>query len=488
MSTKIAILTDFHYSEEPNQAIPNRKGEFADILLLRAVHRLNRFIKPDLVFIGGDMINEPDAPDAEELLRKLKDILDLLDAPYIIIPGNHDPAPEKFYHIFPKPETFTDINNVRFVTFCDPEEPGYNARRLPQDLELLKQARTGFSGQLVSLQHVPLLPEVADCPYNYVNKSEILHIMRENGYSLSISGHFHYGLDPLEWHGINFITGKAICETPLPYAIVELEDDGKMKFTEEFLSMPTELNLTDSHIHTHLAYCNENMDIQKTTDLIKLFGLQKGVISEHSAHLYFNRPDYSARKFYSEGINSKSLNDRTDNYFQLYTRDADKNCRLGMEIDIDKQGLPVIETDIWNQLQFSNGAVHYMDSIASPENDNEEVIEEFLALTEAVLQSGVNALAHPFRIFRRNNRPIPSAIFPLVVGLLQKYGAAAEINFHTNEPPAEFFKMCIKNGVPLALGSDSHNLYEVGEFYPHLKLLDKIAPNTDYKEILLNIN
>ena len=47
--------------------------------------------------------------------------------------------------------------------------------------------------------------------------------------------------------------------------------------------------------------------------------------------------------------------------------------------------------------------------------------------------------------------------------------------------------MCIKNGIKISLGSDTHNLYEVGEFYPHVKLLDKIAPGwrSNPEEILL---
>ena len=48
---------------------------------------------------------------------------------------------------------------------------------------------------------------------------------------------------------------------------------------------------------------------------------------------------------------------------------------------------------------------------------------------------------------------------------------AAEINFHGNEPYPEFLELCIREGVKISLGSDSHNLYEVGFFHPHLALL-----------------
>ncbi len=35
--------------------------------------------------------------------------------------------------------------------------------------------------------------------------------------------------------------------------------------------------------------------------------------------------------------------------------------------------------------------------------------------------------------------------------------------------------MCLENGVKLATGSDSHNLYELGEFYAQIKLLERIG-------------
>jgi histidinol phosphatase-like PHP family hydrolase len=59
--------------------------------------------------------------------------------------------------------------------------------------------------------------------------------------------------------------------------------------------------------------------------------------------------------------------------------------------------------------------------------------------------------------------------------MLKKHGVAAEINYHTNEPEPEFFRLCIEQGVKIVFGSDSHNLCEIGDFYPHLRLIDRIG-------------
>ena len=88
-------------------------------------------------------------------------------------------------------------------------------------------------------------------------------------------------------------------------------------------------------------------------------------------------------------------------------------------------------------------------------------------------------------LFRRSSLDAPHHLFAPLVALLKENNVAAEINFHTNEPPLEFVKLCLECGVKLAFGSDAHNLYEVGEFYPHLKLLEAAGFNGSFEDILL---
>ncbi|MDD4395874.1 MAG: metallophosphoesterase [Bacteroidales bacterium] len=304
MSIKIAVITDLHYSSIPNPFIPERCGEFADTLLLREIQRFNRYIKPDIVLIGGDLINDSTTQDAESLTKNLYDIIKLLKMPFIAIPGNHDLKNQDFYNIFPRPERFTDIGNTRFVAFDDPEMPGYNAIRQADDIETMRAARADWNGPIVALQHVPLVPPDA-CRYNYENAPELLKVMADCHYTASISGHLHGGLPTLEHHGVALITAQATCEAPFPYQIIEIADNGIITNKTETLALDSTLNLTDSHVHTSLAYCNENMSIPKINRLAELFGLKQTVITEHSAHLYFDRPSYSAKDFYLRALKPK---------------------------------------------------------------------------------------------------------------------------------------------------------------------------------------
>jgi len=46
--------------------------------------------------------------------------------------------------------------------------------------------------------------------------------------------------------------------------------------------------------------------------------------------------------------------------------------------------------------------------------------------------------------------------------------------------------MCLESGVKIALGTDTHNLYELGFFNPHFDFLKSIGFSGDLNDILLD--
>lgn len=486
MKTRIAIITDLHYTREKNASIRKHQGEFADVLLLRAVHRLNRWVKPHVTVLSGDLIDDPAAADAEELLLELKKSIDLLECRSFVLPGNHDPDPERFYRIFMRPAAITEVNGVRLIAFPDDrKEPGHNACRSREQTSLFQQARYAFNGSIVSLQHVPLFPPgELDCPYNYSNAEEIIDAMRDNGVTLSLSGHYHPGFPAKQYGDTTFLAAPAACEAPFRFLVIDIDSGtATVDVTEHALAMQRGLKLTDYHVHTRLAYCNENMDTEKALELGDILGLDGITFTEHSAHLYFSRKDYDNRFYFKEGIDSAAVTDLTDVYFAMLHDRAIRHYRVGMEIDVDKQGRLVIRREAWRLLDFHIGALHSLTKDQSYERIN----DEFLALTKCIVSAGVKVLAHPFRIFRRSGfGDPPQKLFAPVVKLLKEYRVAAEINFHTDEPPQEFVRQCLAAGVKITLGSDSHNLYEVGEFFPHLELLKSVGCTIPDHTVVLN--
>ena len=74
-----------------------------------------------------------------------------------------------------------------------------------------------------------------------------------------------------------------------------------------------------------------------------------------------------------------------------------------------------------------------------------------------------------------------------VVAGLHRTRTAAEINVHLGGPPVEFITMCMDRGVKLALGGDAHHLLDVGNFAPHLALLEAAGAPRDLSEVLLRL-
>ena len=484
MSLKIVLLTDLHYAKQPNESCPTRSGEWADLLLLRAVHRINRYIKPDLVILAGDLIDQPDAPDSLQLLADLKNIFDKLECPHIAIPGNHDPEPDIFYSVFNRPGDCIDIGGFRLMSFLDRETPGYNALRSNEDIARLRKSGSELDGPVITLQHVPVFPPGAcDCPYNLDNAEQVLNAMYEAGVCLSLAGHRHAGFELKDAKGIKYITGSALCEFPFYYHIIEVSGSGCATSTKETLGWDRPEKLHDMHIHTQLAYCNENMTPEKAIGFGRALGLTGLGFNEHTTHLYFSREEYYDKLPFREGISAASPeNNRVREYLQMIYPLLDDNILVGMEVDFDNAGAPIVKNDLMSNTEIVCGALHRSTLAGTQQEAN----ERFMFMTRKILESGVRFLAHPFRVFRRSGLDRPSELYEPLAQLLAEYEVAAEVNFHTNDPDPEFFKKCLEHNVKLVFGSDSHNLYEVGEFYGFMKLMQAIGAENRLDEVMLD--
>lgn len=469
---RLAVITDLHFSGVADSDNPRRIGKYGDVFLLRAVRRLNRYIRPDCVFLAGDLVDGDFDP---ERLEKLRDIAGQLNCPCIAIPGNHDPDAGIFYEVFARPPDFLDIGGVRLLPFIDAAAPGYNAERSPADLERMRALAEGFSGPVLSLQHVPLFEPGGDaCPYNYLNAAAITTIMRECGICASVSGHYHAGMDCLGG-GIRSLAAPAMCETPFGYLVIDVDKDGNLETELGQLRLEME-DLFDTHIHTRFAYCSENMEFQATSELAGLFGLGSFALTEHAGHLYMSRDDYRGGNYFFGGLAALPEIDRMTGYRADLDREMPGSGYLrGLEIELDASGTPAMANGVAEGFDLLLGAVHYLPDV----EDIAAAKCEFMRQTAALLAMNVDVLAHPFRIFRRRNLPPPEELFAWLAGELLKNGVAVEMNFHSNDPEPVFFKMCADMGVRIALGSDAHNLCEIGEFYPHLRLLAELGIGSD---------
>jgi len=482
-TVKIAVIADLHYGRKALN--PARRCEISDILLQRTIYRLNRLVKPDITLILGDILDDGQSPEAENNLNYIKTFLDKLDSQYIIIPGNHDCDTDLFYRVFPRPDDLEEICGVRFLSFIDREEPGYNANRSTSDLNLLRIAGNNFSGPIVTLQHVCLFPAGrSDIPYNYTNADEIIKVMKETGVILSLSGHYHKGADTIRDGNITFINAPGMCEAPFPYSVINIVD-GHIQRERQDLAMVEYPDLIDSHMHSQLAYCSDHMDVKSTIALAEDFGLGGIIFTEHSGQLYFDETRYWNNKCLEEGINSANdKNNRMDNYLQFKSKYENRTVRFGLEVDCDFKGNMLLKPEDRSHFDFLIGAVHSLPGLSRSNKPEKRDCDDFLFLIEKLLTRDIDVLAHPFRVFKRSGWTSPEELFLPTAELLKKYNTAAEINFHTNEPPVGLIRACLNHGVKFSLASDAHHLAEIGDFSYHLDLLERAGFDGSLYDIL----
>lgn len=505
MRFRIAVISDIH--DAVSCASPARLGQFGQTLALKVVHRLNRWEKPDAVLILGDCIDEPNAPDALERLSAIKASLDLLDAPYIIIPGNHDPRADVFYSVMPRPGEHVDIGKVRFVPFLDAEAPGWHATRSAADLQRMRQCRGDHDGPLVLLQHVPAMPPgESDVAFNYTNIEDVMDGMRACGATLTVGGHYHPGWQPVRRDGSAYLCAPGLCESPFQYTLIDLDDEkpgadaNDIDVTFRSLRLDDALGIVDYHSHTQFAYCSENMAMDRSPELARAMGVRVQTFTEHSGQLYFDRPTFWSAGFAHAGVDhADGRDDRmTDYWRQAHTaqrtqrEEADRYAplRVGLEVDTDFQGRLVVDDADRARAQIINAAVHFLPQTLLPpeQRDAKRMEEQFMAVMTGLVAQRPHIIAHPFRIFRKPVGEKPEHLFEPVVKLLKAHGVAAEINCHINTPDPTFVRLCIDAGVKLTLGSDAHNLYEVGEFTGHLRVLEQAGYDGDLGDILADFS
>ncbi len=271
---------------------------------------------------------------------------------------------------------------------------------------------------------------------------------------------------------------------PFEAAVAAVAADGSIRVERCAMTVPAVPGVTDFHVHTPMAYCSENMDIPKALEMARLSNVETLSFSEHSGQLYFRVEDY----WPGRGVwrtrdtpEGAAVHSRIADYAETLRRgEAAGKFLHGFELDVDHNGDVVLDGDGRKLAQVRLGAVHHL----SRRDDFEAAKREFLFCTESLLRYGAHILAHPFRIFPWAKLPKPPELYEPVAELLKRYGVAAEINYHFNDPEPEFFELCLKKGVKLSLGSDSHSLYEVGFFLPHFRLLRELGVSGRLDEVL----
>ncbi|NQU40337.1 MAG: metallophosphoesterase [Lentisphaerae bacterium] len=482
----IAVISDIHFEPVPGAGRPN--SDIADILLHRAVARLNDIIRPDVTVVLGDLLNDAGTPGATSRRARLRAILDELESPVIVIPGNHDGDESAFYADFERPPAIVEVAGMRLLPFIDEDRPGYCASRRPADRDRFRLAREGFGGPIVALQHVPVFPDGAvDCPYNHLDAAEIIAAMNAADVTISLSGHYHAGFPPLRVGPTLMASVPALYCAPFSLSVVRLRD-GCPEMESHALAVDPALQLCDYHVHSEFGYCAQDTSFARGADLAGRLGLAEIGFAEHSGQLYFLPDEYWNGECHRAGVDGiDPFISRMDDYLAAGTAVRGPGVKVGLELDFDFQGRAVLQPRDRQRADHLLGSVHRLAVLECEDPDPVEIVEAFLWMVDAIVAQGVDILAHPFRIIRREDIELNHAILDRVVTALHRTHTAAEINVHLGGPPLEFVTMCMDRGVKLALGGDAHHLLDIGNFAQHLAILEAAGAPADLNEVLFRL-
>jgi len=346
---------------------------------------------------------------------------------------------------------------------------------------------------LIAIQHPPIYPAIdSHYPYRPTNASDIIDSFQKAGVILSLSGHFHKGQKARAHEGVLYHTVPALCEQPFRFSLIHLKGT-RVEIEELSLAMQIP-NIVDVHCHTEHAYCGTTINTASGIALSQAMGVSALCVIEHAFQLYFEKSRAMGAKWQSdpslaEAVWATPERGRMSAYQRFAKSLRSPFVKIGLEVDLYDNGkLLLAAKDIDAEWDILIGAVHWVQGYVHGQTSQNDAERLFIRDVERLVEHDIDVLAHPFRFFMRNHLERPKHLYPVVAGLLADSGVAVEVNFHTYRPDPDFIRQCAEKGVKIALASDTHDLAEAGEFWPHVNVLKQagITPKM-YSDLIYSV-
>jgi DNA polymerase (family 10) len=231
----------------------------------------------------------------------------------------------------------------------------------------------------------------------------------------------------------------------------------------------------DCHLHTVRSACGEDI----TDEWLCARARENGcgfAVTDHTMHLYYE-PEIAWSMMTEDGIrlfeDRRASGRETILHYLDDIRDCGaSNMLVGVELDVLPDGQIMFPDDLRDQVDILVGAIHYLPTVQH-KLGQDEVAAEFRQQTQWLLDYGVDALAHPFRILLGAGYQADDALVQWTVALAAQHGTALEINSHKVFPEhdVQMVKLALAQGLPVALATDAHNSREFGQFGYHGDIL-----------------
>ena len=476
----LLAIADLHYTGLARQSaqIPQVRGELAQTLLKKVFQRLQHMgVKPDLTVLLGDLVENGNDANAQLDLVSLYGELTRSGIPALVVAGNHDESTVPPNGLFDSAPGLHEIGGYGFIVYKDAYSDNHECARTEDAIAMTKAIAEAHPGlPLIALQHPPIYPAIdSHYPYRPTNAADIIDSFQKAGVVLSLSGHYHKGQKARLHEGVLYHTVSALCEQPFRFSIIRLTGS-RVEIEELCLAMQVP-SIIDVHCHTEHAYCGTTVDSAPCIALSQALGLSALCITEHAFQLYFDKKTAMGFQWQSDpklvaDVWSTPERHRMAAYCQFAQKLRSPFVKIGLELDLYDNGkLLLAPEDLEFDWDILIGAVHYIQDFVPGKTGQKEAEKLFIRDVERLVDHDIDVLAHPFRFFARNHFDAPRHLYPVVAGLLADSGVAVEVNFHTDRPDPEFIKLCAEKEVKIALASDTHDLAEAGEFWPHVNVL-----------------
>jgi histidinol phosphatase-like PHP family hydrolase/predicted phosphodiesterase len=491
----ILAIADPHFIGAANHtcAHAGRHARLSLVLFRKTLWRLRHLgIRPDVIVLLGDLVDNATRTGAEEDWQSFAGEVHRSGIPVLTVPGNHDTDAARCAQIFGCEPGMHRIGDYVFLVYHDERQEGELFRRPAGQLDLPARAAAAYPGlPLIALQHHPHTPSIeGDYPYHLANRDAVMAGYRDAGVCLSLSGHYHRGLPAHTADGVTYVTTPALCESPYPFQLIRLE--GRQIEVQDHALRHDTPGLSDNHCHTELSYCGTNVTIADGIRLSQALGVETICFTEHTFQLYFEKEEAWSFQWQLDPARVQAVwNTPSRGRMAAYRRLANgfrtPRVRAGLEVDLCADGSLLLAPEDAGDWDLIVGAVHSIQGVKKGVTPVPEIEELFLRDVRRLLAHPIDVLAHPFRFFTRLGLPQPAHLYPVVADLLADSGVAAEINFHTYHPDPAFMRLCIERGTRISIGSDSHELCEIGEFAPHLRVLREAGADlTGLSSLLLH--
>jgi putative hydrolase len=200
-------------------------------------------------------------------------------------------------------------------------------------------------------------------------------------------------------------------------------------------------------LHTHTTYSDGHGVPIAMVESAESKGLEAVAITDHGPEL-------------GVGIRREMI-PRMIEDVNLAKNGAKTKVLVGLEANaVNDSGDIDIDESIIKKLDILVVGIHYVTRESNPE----EMARSYLQrATKVVEKNRFDVLAHPFSLYHDLLPYLSREDIEDFVKLVAERQVAMEINVKYKAPGTDFLQLCLKEGVKLSVGTDSHSPADVGK-------------------------